>query len=246
MKEDAVYICARPSDGRSTPFSRLRSLGSATFDNARHQSSNAATVHSTGYNVEITFPDTPPISMDLFELARGALRVIVQFTKLVDALLPPGVSIDFPFHRLTDNYSPAALHKQPENVEWLEPYRLGIRKQLFGHLQFFEDSGELDSCLGWLENDQAVLKSFAAVVTLTTGICPSQGDFRIWLDSAKDQMRCIYLTRDKSLILINPAARPKDTEFEPAVYCLPPSIVPTFLFYLTVIVRMFLCNVFLL
>jgi hypothetical protein len=53
----------------------------------------------------------------------AAVSSMSQYQDSIAQLLHPGVSLtDFPFDRLTNNFSCAAILKQPGNAKWLDAF----------------------------------------------------------------------------------------------------------------------------
>lgn len=178
-----------------------------------------------------------PVRVNLLEWSYSAHQAIAIFLRRLSMLLPPGCSLeDFDFHRLTDIYSPDALFKQRENAIWLDPFRQGFRQKLVAHLGLASKSIiSTDATIKWFDDDQAIQEALAVVFIMSCGIIPPQHEYRILWDSSKTAMRCVFLTPDKTVLVVNPSAHPKDNDFNTTVYALPEIVAPAVMYYLTVV-----------
>ncbi|KAI0085363.1 hypothetical protein BDY19DRAFT_909154 [Irpex rosettiformis] len=231
---NAAYISAEVGS-TITPFNRLKTLGSNLYRSA--QASHNATVTNSGSVVTIRYPQVLPVQLDTRRWSVAIIRSLVNFQDRLHAMLPPDFSLTtFPLQRLTDNHAHAALHKQRNNAEWLNPLRSSIREKLYKHYGIFTASRfNAAAAVSWLEADQATLRALAITFSLTAGVPPLQHQFRIRFDSIQQELRNIWLLPNRLVIWVNSFARPRDNNPTPALFVLPPGITGDFLFYLTII-----------
>lgn len=243
IKAHKDYISSGSDAGISTPFNRLKTVGSATYKAA--STVIKSTVKMEGSIVTVNYGMADPIKLDLQKLSLTAFEAIVSFQTSVNALVGPAYSIkSFPCHRLKDDFARVAPFKQKHNAEWLDPYRFTIRNRIFNHFHLFTTSGTIDedACVRWLDSDQTALRALAVVFCITCGISPHQHEFRMLYDSSSARTRDIWILPNNLVICVNPIARPKDDRLMQAVFALPCEVSSAITFYLN-IVRPIACEI---
>jgi hypothetical protein len=215
----------------------MKSMASATYDGARAATLRHATVAKKDHIISISYEGTSPLTVDLVKWSAAAIDSMSLYQDSISQLLPPNILLtDFPFDRLTDNFSYAAIFKQPDNAKWLDPFRENIRSQIFHHFCLHNGKGiNRESCQRWLEAGQTAMQHLAVTCALTFGISPQQHHYRMFYDSTPLETRGIWLLQNRLLIWTNPMARPKEEDLLPTAYIFPSLIAPTLMFEITIL-----------
>lgn len=235
---DNIKLVSRDlGNGRSTPFLRLKSLASLLYKGASAASLKRSAVTKKGSTIHVSQLGSDPVPIDLYKWAFALVDIMGKYQEFIKALLPSDILLTlFPFDQLTDNFSRAAIFKQPHNAALLDPLRERIRIRIFEHFGLFGTDGiDIKACIGWLDATQLALKQLAVLFAMTSGICPPQHEYRVYHDSTASETRGVWLLPNKIVIWSNRMARPKDTDLLPAVYMIPSPISSTLLFDLTIL-----------
>ncbi|KAF9488674.1 hypothetical protein BDN71DRAFT_1512834 [Pleurotus eryngii] len=224
-------------NGRYTPFLHLKSLSSLLYKGARAASLKQDAMRRESSLVYVSQLGSDPVPIDLYKWAFALVTIMAKYQESVKVLLPPDIPLTlFPFDQLTDNFSQAAIFKQPPNAALLDLLREHIRILIFQHFGLFGSAGiNIEACIRWLDVTQVALKQLAVLFTMTSGICPPQHKYRVYHDSTASETRGVWLLPNKIVIWTNRMARPKDTDLLPTVYMIPSPISSTLLFDLTIL-----------
>lgn len=216
----------------TTAFSRLYTIRNAIKGQAFiDRDALKATV--AGLEIIISDQTSAPFHFSIPQWSRAAAQAILEFKKAVEELIPHGLKMDFPMSKFSDKFTPQSPHKLADTQSWLYP----IQKSLYR--SFFTTEGNVftsEKGQSWLNSDQTVLEKLAAVVYMTTGICPSVTQTRVRFDSEGVYGRDIFLLADGSLIFNNHVSTLKrDGEVSPNLFAFPQDITCHMLYYLYVL-----------
>lgn len=195
----------------------------------------------------LTVTDTADSShdIDLRDWTSCARQSILDIRSALVRLLPSietGVSLEkFPLHKISDNYSRAAIHRQKHNADWLTPMRHTIRQGLFSrqettHVLFSPTGIHRERVEAWLSLDQNFLAFLATTLALTGGPGIDAGQYQhLHFDSTETHCRDVWLSPDSTLMVTNPFAVLHDDNRRTCILSFPLEAAKIVLFYLTLL-----------
>jgi len=111
-----------PHDGTPyiTPFQRALNVSFLLLEPARHKPFFKTTFQNGRFTLKNDA--NPPIDLTLYQFRDAGRSSINEFKACIEAALPSDVSVyDIPIDHITDDFSSSALHRQPLNVDLLQP-----------------------------------------------------------------------------------------------------------------------------
>jgi hypothetical protein len=156
-----------------TTFQHALCISSALFKAAQHKPRFTSTLQNGCFI--LTNHIDAPISLALQKFCQAASLSANNLKCCVEAALPAGISIyDIPVNQLTDNFSSAAIHKQPQNVAILQPFISQYWKKLLvgpsdGKALFNNNRVVRVEVDQWLKKYDNCYPSAAAAMILNSG-----------------------------------------------------------------------------
>ncbi|KAI9444417.1 hypothetical protein BJY52DRAFT_1194328 [Lactarius psammicola] len=173
LKSRLKYICPTGESNLLATFQRTLSTSLTLFSAAEHKPP-FTTAFQNGSFI-LTNSMGPPVSLPLEKFREAAALSTTRLKNCVEAALPAGISIyDIPVHRLTDDFSSVAIHKQPQNAVILQPLASRCWRDLLagprGDPPLFDSNGvvriEVDK---WLKKYDDCYPSAATAMVLNSG-----------------------------------------------------------------------------
>jgi hypothetical protein len=195
-----------------TPFQRALNVSSLLFEPAQHKPLFKTTYQSGSFIVKNDA--NPPINLALSKFREAARSSTNDFKACIEAALPSGVSVyDIPTDRITDDFSSSALHRQPQNVDLLQPLIPGYWNKVLagvsGGQPLFDQCGvvriEVDR---WLEVYDKCYPSAASAMILNSGGLDAISFKHYCYDGPR---RNIFLLKNGSLSFTNPLSSHRHT-----------------------------------
>jgi len=175
-----------------------------------------------------------PISLPVKIFSEAASVSANNLKSCIEAALPANVSTyDIPVHRLTDDFSSGALHRQPQNVDILQPLISEYWRRLLAGSLCDKDGVIRIQVDEWLQRyDNCYSSAAAAMILNTGGINPVL--FKHYCYGGQGQ-RDIFLLENGLLSFANPVSSHRVTDSHLDLAVMPSDVTQSLLVLITIL-----------